>query len=170
MRASVSIRIFSTKRRRYYISDKYFRFWFRYVQPNREMIEEGRSDELVRLRKGDFDAYMGPVFEEIVRRTIHKILPFIPLRVGRHWWRERGEAREIDILAIGEGSVALVEVKWSDLGERDVYRIIERLRTFYKELELDRYGEGIFVIVVRGAPRIELEDAYVRDLAWMEAL
>ncbi len=160
----------STKRRRYYISDKYFRFWFRYVQPNREMIEEGRSDELIALIRRDFDAYMGPVFEEIVRKTVHRVLPFTPLKVGRHWWKERGEAREIDVLAIGEGSVALVEVKWSDLRERDVERIVGRLRVLYRELGLERYGEGIFVVVARRAPKMELEDAHVMDLSRMEAL
>ncbi len=160
----------STKRRRYYISDKYFRFWFRYVQPNREMIEEGRSDELITLIRRDFDAYMGPVFEEIVRKTVHRILPFTPLKVGRHWWKERGEAREIDLLAVGEGSVALVEVKWSDLRERDVERIVGRLRVLYRELGLERYGEGIFVVVARRAPKMELEDAHVMDLSRMEAL
>ena len=160
----------STKRRRYYISDKYFRFWFRYVQPNREMIEEGRSDELITLIRRDFDAYMGPVFEEIVRKSVHRILPFTPLRVGRHWWKERGEAREIDLLAVGEGSVALVEVKWSDLRERDVERIVDRLRVLYRELGLERYGEGIFVVVARRAPKMELEDAHVMDLSRMEAL
>ncbi len=159
----------STKRRRYYISDKYFRFWFRYVQPNREMIEEGRSDELITLIRRDFDAYMGPVFEEIVRKSVHRILPFTPLRVGRHWWKERGEAREIDLLAVGEGSVALVEVKWSDLRERDVERIVDRLRVLYRELGLERYGEGIFVVVARRAPKMELEDAHVMDLSRMEA-
>ncbi len=160
----------STKRRRYYISDKYFRFWFRYVQPNREMIEEGRSDELITLIRRDFDAYMGPVFEEIVRKSVHRILPFTPLKVGRHWWKERGEAREIDLLAVGEGSVALVEVKWSDLRERDVERIVGRLRVLYRELGLERYGEGIFVVVARRAPKMELEDAHVMDLSRMEAL
>ncbi len=160
----------STKRRRYYISDKYFRFWFRYVQPNREMIEEGRSDELITLIRRDFDAYMGPVFEEIVRKSVHRVLPFTPLKVGRHWWKERGEAREIDLLAVGEGSVALVEVKWSDLRERDVERIVGRLRVLYRELGLERYGEGIFVVVARRAPKMELEDAHVMDLSRMEAL
>ena len=159
----------STKRRRYYISDKYFRFWFRYVQPNREMIEEGRSDELITLIRRDFDAYMGPVFEEIVRKSVHRILPFTPLKVGRHWWKERGEAREIDLLAVGEGSVALVEVKWSDLRERDVERIVDRLRVLYRELGLERYGKGIFVVVARRAPKMELEDAHVMDLSRMEA-
>ncbi len=158
----------STKRRRYYISDKYFRFWFRYVQPSREMIEEGRSNELIMLIKKSFDVYMGPVFEEIARKIIHKVLPFTPLKVGRYWWKERGEAREVDLLALGENSVALVEVKWSDLREKDVERIVGRLRTFYKELRLDRYGKGSFVVMARRAPRMELKDAYIRDLAWME--
>ena len=159
-----------TKKRRYYILDKYFRFWFRYVQPNREMVEEGRSEDLIKVIRGDFEAYMGFVFEEIVRRLVHRILPFAPVKVGRHWWKERGEAREVDLLALGKGFVALIEVKWSDLGEREVRRILGKLRSFYEELGLDRYGRGVFLVVAKRAPKVELEDAYVRDLTWIEGL
>jgi AAA+ ATPase superfamily predicted ATPase len=97
----------------YYISDPFFRFWFRFVYPQRSALEEGRADEtLERHVLPQLDQFTAHIFEEICRRHVWRMeLPFTPERVGA-WWSPRGE---IDVVAIGDeaGAVLVGECKWS---------------------------------------------------------
>jgi uncharacterized protein len=46
---------FVEKRSSYRLRDPFFRFWFRYVWPNRTRLERGRLDELAAKIDTDFD-------------------------------------------------------------------------------------------------------------------
>lgn len=99
----------------YVLSDHFLRFWFRYVYPNRSVIELGRGAELFQSRiDPDLDNYMGPVFEDICCQEISQHgedeLGWQPLRIGRYWDRDS----EIDIVAEDADChrVAFFECKW----------------------------------------------------------
>ena len=84
----------------YRLSDHFFRFWFRFVYPHMQAIEEGRQDWLMdQILRPRLDEFVGPVFEEAAREALQIMdrggrLPFRMLKIGR-WWD--GDA-EIDLI------------------------------------------------------------------------
>lgn len=103
-----------SKKGMYLLEDHFFRFWFRYVYPNRSFIEEGQIDYVVdRKMRPSFDMFLSWSFEEVCRSLVCKELPqgIRCNRVGR-WWSREGE---IDILGLSEDEDTAVfgEAKWS---------------------------------------------------------
>jgi AAA+ ATPase superfamily predicted ATPase len=102
---------------RYELRDPYIRFFFAYVYPHLEMIEQNRLKRLVDIIRSQQASYVGKTgYEELCRRTIADLgdsgkLPFAPDRVGRSWRR----SAEIDVAAVNHSErVALLgECKWT---------------------------------------------------------
>jgi AAA+ ATPase superfamily predicted ATPase len=106
-----------SKKGLYQIADPFLRFWFRYVQPYRGMLEQGLGRAVLeQYVRPDFDHFVGQAFEEAARQHIGRLartgeLPFTPQRIGA-WW---GQGEEIDVVAISdaEGAVLVGECRWS---------------------------------------------------------
>jgi AAA+ ATPase superfamily predicted ATPase len=109
---------------RYYISDNFLKFWFRYVYENLSSIEEGIFD--VNTIKQNYNVYLGEVFEEVCRqfliRNREKIFPFT--KIGKWWYKDK----EIDIVAFNEQSreILFCECKWKE--EVDAKEILQELK------------------------------------------
>ena len=97
--------------KRYRICDNYLRFWTNYIYPNRELVEMD-PDLLLEKIKEEHNRYMGPIFEDFIRRNLRKILGKRFTGVGS-WWH-RGE--EIDIIGIDEKNrtIHIGECKWKE--------------------------------------------------------
>ncbi|MCD6524297.1 MAG: DUF234 domain-containing protein, partial [Thermococcus sp.] len=157
-----------SRKGRYYISDPYFAFWFRYVHPNADLIETGQGDILVELAMEDFNEYLGWVFEEIAKEFLIRLngsgrLPFRFTKIGR-WWH-RGE--EIDLLALNEREkeALLVEVKWRDLSERDARRVLRTLEGKSTLVRFDgTFRFGLIARSVEGKDELREEGYLVWDL------
>lgn len=100
----------------YVLADHFLRFWFRYVFPNRSIIELGKGRELYGSKiKPDLNNYMGPIYEEMCHQEIlrlgPKVLGWEPFKLGRYW----DPQSEIDLIAEDEDRkrVAFIECKWS---------------------------------------------------------
>jgi AAA+ ATPase superfamily predicted ATPase len=97
---------------RYYISDNFLKFWFRYIYENLSSIEEGLFD--VNSIKQNYNVYLGEVFEEVCRQFLiknrEKIFPFT--KIGKWWYKDK----EIDIVAFNEQSkeILFCECKWKE--------------------------------------------------------
>jgi uncharacterized protein len=106
----------TTNRSRYHLSDPYLRFYYRFVEPNLEMIEQGQIEALWRRVSSQFRAFVGmTTFEELCREWVIKQaqasrLPFTPDFVGSHWAPDA----QIDVVAISwqEKAILLGECKW----------------------------------------------------------
>jgi len=116
-----------TTRGRHVLADAYLRFYFRFIAPNRALLEQGLLNRLWQLIGEGLRAFVGQTaFEEICRTwTLEQAaagrLPFLPDAVGRHWSPDS----EIDVVAINwrERQVLLGECKWgTDAVRRDVVR------------------------------------------------
>lgn len=157
-----------TKKRLYYIKDNYFNFWFRYIHPNRDLVESGRSRDLLHTVMADYPNYMGQIFERIATSFLACASPFRPRRIGRHWWKNpRGEAREIDVLAVGDNAYLLAEVKWSILSTRDIHRIHRALKE--KAASLRLHGKIYYAVVAKKLPRVRVQGLLLYDLRDIEA-
>ncbi len=103
-----------SKRGRYFLSDNFFKFWFRFVYKNRSEYEIGNYDEIMDKIKQDFSSLVGQSFEKISKEFLIEMnkqnkLPFSFSKVGRWWHKDR----EIDIAALNEkkrNSVLRVQV------------------------------------------------------------
>ena len=128
-----------SKKTRYYIKDNFFRFYFRYVHPNRTEIESGNVNKVLKLIYKDFDTFVGAEFENIVKdqlksQDVNVILPFSFNRIGRQWGKIKGAPKgqntyEIDVVAINDdnGDIAFIECKWKNLSEKNARKILNDL-------------------------------------------
>ncbi len=131
--APVTEKITKSKKKRYRIKDNFFRFWFHFVYPNKDQLEIGDREGVKAKIEDEFDAYMGKVFEDVIgeiikKRNGNKILEW---RLGRYerigpWWDNSGA--EIDICGISKDGYLLGEVKWSLSDERDVKKLLEKMK------------------------------------------
>jgi uncharacterized protein len=103
------------RRTSYRIADPYFRFFFRYVFPNRSRLERGRVAEVADEILADFDNLMGRAFEDCCREWVGRYAD--ERRVGRFdelgsWWSRDG-ATEIDVVGVRRGRYAFLgSCKW----------------------------------------------------------
>ncbi len=151
-----------SKKGRYYISDNFVAFWFRYVHPNLSAIEEGIFD--IDSIRADYPQYLGRVFEKVARQLLVDLnrvgkLPFRFSKIGR-WWH-RGE--EIDLVALDDRSrkVLFVEVRWNSLDEGEVERLRGRLEEKAEKVGLDEY-EKFYGVVAR---KVESKPPLTWDLS-----
>lgn len=98
----------------YKLQDQFFKFWLKYVLPNKSAIEEGRIDFVMRKIKPDFNLLVSQNYEEVARDIIRQYEPrfFQISQIGR-WWDKN---EEIDIVALNEedSNILFGEVKWSN--------------------------------------------------------
>ncbi len=100
--------LFSEKRaKRYHLTDNYFQFWFRYVYPNRWLIEAGKGERAMEIIEEDFNKYVSQVFENVVREYMALKMDYD--MVGS-WWNKKGD--EIDVVAMKGKEITLGEIKW----------------------------------------------------------
>lgn len=112
------------------IADPYFRFWFRYVFPNRSRLERGRVDEVQREIAADLDSHTGLVFVDACRTWLGRYANDVPDAdsIGS-WWSRTADA-EIDVVAMRKRDyVLLASCKWSTRAGEDVVDALLRHRT-----------------------------------------
>jgi AAA+ ATPase superfamily predicted ATPase len=111
------------------VVDPFFRFWFRYVYPNRSRLQRGRVEEVLDAILADLDNHMGPVFEQICRDWAGRYSADPPLaaaeEVGAYWTRTHDV--EVDLVARArKGVLAVGSCKWSTRADtHDLDRLIE---------------------------------------------
>lgn len=111
------------RRTSYRIADPYFRFFFRYVFPNRSRLERGRVDEVAAEVLADFDNLIGRAFEDCCRTWVGRYAD--PELVGRSeelgaWWSRDG-ASEIDVVGVAKRRYAFLgSCKWRKVVGVDV--------------------------------------------------
>ncbi len=115
----------------YRIADSYFRFWFRYVFPNRSRLELGRVGEVATEVLNDLDNFMGGAFEDCCRLWVARYAsaeltgPFDGLGA---WWTRDGQV-EVDIAAHRDHRYLLLgSVKWKSIVDERVLDALEAAR------------------------------------------
>ena len=113
----------------YKIEDNYVKFWFRFVLPNRSLIESGNADLVYQqMIVPNLSQYMGEIFEDICRQYVERYwkekLKIAPKQIGKHWESDL----EIDVLTKNiDGSHWFGECKWwnAPVGENVLNHLIE---------------------------------------------
>lgn len=120
-----------TKRGIYRIADPYFRFWYRYVFPNRSRLELGRVRDVADEIVADLDNHMDTVFEDCCRIWAAKYAPADLIGafdgIGA-WWTRDGQT-EVDIAAHRDNRYTFLgSVKWKSTVDERVLDQLEEAR------------------------------------------
>lgn len=120
-----------SKKGLYKIKDNYIRFWFAFVYPNLDYIENGNSTIVMnKIRESFVSGHVAYVYEDVCRERMWDLnakgcWPFHFSKVGR-WWDSHDE---IDIAAIDQdgGNLILGECKfWQDPVGMNILRNLEK--------------------------------------------
>lgn len=112
---------------RYHLADPYLRFYYRFIVPNLDLVEQEMAPLLWKRISDQFRAFVGvTAFEELCREwTLAEAragqLPFLPELVGSHWSQDS----QVDVVAINwqDKAILLGECKWGvDVVGRSVVR------------------------------------------------
>jgi len=105
-----------TRRGRWRLCDPFFRFWFRFVLPNRSALEAGDPSQVYESKvRPHLAQHVSVAFEEVCAQHLWDLNRQGALgarydRIGG-WWR--GD-REVDLVAVSDdGRLLLGECKWS---------------------------------------------------------
>ncbi|MEF8879770.1 MAG: ATP-binding protein [Candidatus Thermoplasmatota archaeon] len=97
-----------SKKGRYYIQDNFFRFWFKFIFPNRSQMETDKKTLLTQIKRL-LPVFVSYTFEDVCRELIST--KYSQFNAGRWWYKDN----EIDIVGLNENdnSILFGECKWS---------------------------------------------------------
>jgi AAA+ ATPase superfamily predicted ATPase len=152
---------------RYYLSDNFLKFCFRYIHPNLSLIEEGVFD--ISTIKQDYNTYLGEVFEDVCKqfliRNREKIFSFT--KIGKWWYKDR----EIDIVALDEQSkqILFCECKWSE--NVDAEKILQELEKKAQHIEWHKNErkQHYAIFAKSFGNKIKEENVFLFDLETIKA-
>jgi AAA+ ATPase superfamily predicted ATPase len=98
------------------MSDPYLRFYFRFIAPNAELVEQELTKVLWERIADQFRAFVGmTAFEDLCREWVlakarAELLPLVPEVVGSHWSTDA----QVDVVAINwhDKAILLGGCKW----------------------------------------------------------
>lgn len=117
-----------SRNNRYRIKDNFFKFYFRFVYPQRDQLELGNIEGVKEKIMTEIDGYTGRVFENVVLDWIRENNGERGLgtyeRIGR-WWDRQGN--EVDICGTGKNGVLLGEIKYGKISERKARNLLKKI-------------------------------------------
>ena len=106
----------TSRNSRYHLADPYLRFYFRFIAPNLDLVEQELTEVLWERISEEFRAFIGmTTFEELCREWVLAQaragqLPLTPELVGSHWASDA----QVDVVALNWRARAMLlgECKW----------------------------------------------------------
>lgn len=109
----------STKRTLYKLNDPFLSFWYKFILPNKSLLERDLINEVFVECEKKFSLHQSLIWEELAREsTSYLKIEKISWKPAQRWWGtgKDGRKMEIDVLAESFDKTALLfgEVKWSE--------------------------------------------------------
>ncbi len=161
-----------SKKGRYFLSDNFFRFWFRYIYRNRSDYEIGNYEIVINKVEQDFDSIVGKEFEKVSKEFLIKMsrqnkLQLNFSKIGKWWHKDK----EIDLVAMNEitEDIFFFECKWKELKEAAARKILDDLKIKSKSVNwrLDTRKEyfGLIAGQIENKNKLKANGYLVFDLA-----
>jgi len=101
-----------SKSTHYTLIDNFYRFWFKFIFPNKSQIELGLKEEVFKDIRKNLNSFFGPVFEKLCVEVVLKSNILMISKIGRWWHKDK----EIDIVAIDDSKkeILFCECKWKE--------------------------------------------------------
>lgn len=152
------------KNNRYVFSDNYFKFWFRYVYPNKTLIER-RNDAAFESMKNTYNMYLGAVFEKVASEFLWESRPFLFTQLGRWWHKDK----EIDLIALNENDneIYFIECKWANLNKKRIRTLIDELKEKSMFVKWNEDAKKHYAVISKKGENKEIfltEGYYVFDI------
>lgn len=120
-------------RTQYHLTDNFFRFWFRFIEPNQGPIEFGNGEPVVEAILAQLSDYMGLPFETVCRDWVQLASAAghlrIPVSAVGTWWDAH---HQLDVVGLDpQREVAILgECKWRSQGFtwRDLQSYLDHVR------------------------------------------
>lgn len=142
----------NSKKGLYKISDPFMDFYFRFVVPNRSLIELGRRHAVMQEVEQRFNGYVSWHWEELCRRAVSgQVFKGKQYGLASRWWGDisRNEQMEIDVLAESTDGRSLLagECKWTD--NEDAGHLLKQLSEKAKKLPFVANKEIVPVLFLK---------------------
>ena len=140
----------STKRTLCRIDDPFVRFYFRFVLPNKSLLEMGKTDSVLENVMTEMGSHCSGVWEEMVRESV----PFSEIggkewNAASRWWGHDTQGRPVELDVVAESmdreAILVGEVKWGESCV-DPERELARLKDVTRNLPLIRGRKPVFAL------------------------
>lgn len=128
----------NSKKSFYYISDPFLSFYFKFIVPNRSLIEIDRGNAVLLRLTEDFSAFTSFWWEKLCRQAVSgTLIDGHIFGYASSWWGNvsKNERIEIDVIAESiDGKVILAgECKWSENenGTRLIHELAEKVKKLH---------------------------------------
>jgi len=125
----------NSKKSLYKIADPFIDFYYRFVIPNRSLIELGRTNIVLNDVKEKLNIYISRHWEHLCRKAVSgNTINGVTYHVAARWWGNvsREEMIEIDLMAmsIDRKTLLVGECKWSNIPNSDalIAYLIEKVK------------------------------------------
>jgi len=148
-----------TKKTYYLINDQFMSFYYKFVAPNKSLIEMGRTDRIKSMLSLQFNDYVGHVWEQLSRRAVsgNNVLGH-EWNIARRWWGnvrdERGKTEQIELDVVAESSdkkyLLVGECKWNKSDYSN--RLLSELKRKASLLPFSKGKKIVYVLFLREKP------------------
>ena len=123
-----------SKRSLYSIADPFLRFWLKFVEPNRSLLEAGLIDGVVNTVVKQWPQYVGTIWEQLSRQSV----PYLSIngrqwKPASRWWGKDidGELMEFDIVssAFDNDEDVLVGEAKTSCSAKEIERLLTNLKS-----------------------------------------
>lgn len=150
----------------YRLKDNFFKFWYKFVYPNKSEIEGGDVVKVMEIIRNGLGQYTSFVFEDVCAEVLKELnrqnkLPLKFSKIGPWWGKssDGNEEVELDLVALDERKkcALFVQCKWSDLKQNEAFQILEELKRNSNAVEFKRETEHFCLFARKIGGKIELK-------------
>jgi AAA+ ATPase superfamily predicted ATPase len=140
----------STKRILCRIDDPFVRFYFRFVLPNRSLLEMGRTESVIETVMNEMGSHCADVWEDLVRESV----PFTEIggkewNAAARWWGHDVDGRQVELDVVAESmdreALLFGEAKWGS-PHVDAGRELAKLQAIVDKLPFIRGRKVVFAL------------------------
>ncbi|MCP5005230.1 MAG: ATP-binding protein [Planctomycetes bacterium] len=142
----------STKRTLYKINDPFLSFYFRFVLPNKSLLEMGLTEKVYNSIKQNLTQYISTIWEDLSRHSVPYInIGNIKWGPAYRWWGSGTDNKPIELDIVAESMnrkhLLIGEAKWRDT--TDIKILASRLESTADNLPLVKGRKIVFAFWLR---------------------